>query len=186
MAKDRVTVQEAARRLGIKDDAIRKRIQRGTLEHDKDADGRVYVYLDATHDAWRDTTRYSAKDESKDMAHDTTEDGSKDTAKDGALVEALLDQVDYLRGVIETRDRELEARVEEIRRKDHLLAAALERIPELESPRATSRDGQEAPGEQRDGPETASPRSNGGAAPPQAFQEPVEHRSWWRRFFGIE
>ena len=132
MAKDRVTVQEAARRLGIKDDAIRKRIQRGTLKHDKDADGRVYVYLDATHDAahdaWRDTTRDSAKDESKDMAHDTAEDGSKDTAKDGALVEALLDQVDYLRGVIETRDRELEARVEEIRRKDHLLAAA-ERVP---------------------------------------------------------
>lgn len=40
-AQDRVTIQEAARRLGIKDDAIRKRIQRGTLESEKSQDGRV-------------------------------------------------------------------------------------------------------------------------------------------------
>ena len=42
----RVTVAEAAARLGVKEQAIRKRIQRGTLAHDKDDDGRVYVYLD--------------------------------------------------------------------------------------------------------------------------------------------
>ena len=48
MTKDRITVQEAAKRLRVKDDAIRKRIQRGTLQHDKDPDGRVYVYLDAS------------------------------------------------------------------------------------------------------------------------------------------
>jgi DNA-directed RNA polymerase specialized sigma24 family protein len=41
---DRVTVVEAAARLGVKEQAIRKRIQRGTLTHDKDDDGRVYVY----------------------------------------------------------------------------------------------------------------------------------------------
>jgi hypothetical protein len=29
--QDRVTIQEAAERLGVKEDAIRKRIQRGTL-----------------------------------------------------------------------------------------------------------------------------------------------------------
>ena len=43
---DRVTVAEAAARLGLKEQAIRKRVQRGTLAHDKDDDGRVYVYLD--------------------------------------------------------------------------------------------------------------------------------------------
>jgi len=42
----RVTVAEAAARLGVKEQAIRKRIQRGTLTYDKDDDGRVYVYLD--------------------------------------------------------------------------------------------------------------------------------------------
>lgn len=42
---DRVTIQEAARRLGVSEGAVRKRVARGTLEHDKEDDGRVYVYL---------------------------------------------------------------------------------------------------------------------------------------------
>jgi excisionase family DNA binding protein len=37
--QDRVTIQEAARRLGVKEDAIRKRIQRGTLPHEKTEEG---------------------------------------------------------------------------------------------------------------------------------------------------
>jgi hypothetical protein len=50
MDRDRVTVQEAARRLGVSEQAIRKRVKRGTLEHDKQPDGRVYVYLDGVTD----------------------------------------------------------------------------------------------------------------------------------------
>ena len=38
---ERVTVVEAAAKLGVKEQAIRKRIQRGTLTHDKDDDGPV-------------------------------------------------------------------------------------------------------------------------------------------------
>src|SRR5918993_922055 len=44
---NRFTIQEAARRLGISEGAVRKRVARGTLEHNKEDDGRVYVYLDA-------------------------------------------------------------------------------------------------------------------------------------------
>jgi excisionase family DNA binding protein len=43
---DRLTIQEAARRLGVSEGAVRKRVSRGTLKHHKDEDGRVYVYLD--------------------------------------------------------------------------------------------------------------------------------------------
>ena len=43
---DRLTIQEAARRLGISEGAVRKRVTRKTLRHDKEDDGRVYVYLD--------------------------------------------------------------------------------------------------------------------------------------------
>jgi hypothetical protein len=46
VTQDRVTIQEAARRLGVSEGAIRKRVKRGTLEHDKEQDGRVYVYLE--------------------------------------------------------------------------------------------------------------------------------------------
>jgi hypothetical protein len=44
---DRLTIQEAARRLGISEGAVRKRVTRDSLQHEKDADGRIYVYLDA-------------------------------------------------------------------------------------------------------------------------------------------
>jgi hypothetical protein len=43
---ERVTIQEAARKLGVSEGAVRKRVTRRTLSHDKDPDGRVYVYLD--------------------------------------------------------------------------------------------------------------------------------------------
>jgi hypothetical protein len=43
---DRVTIQDAARLLGISEGAVRKRVKRGALEHDKEPDGRLYVYLD--------------------------------------------------------------------------------------------------------------------------------------------
>ena len=33
--------------LGLTVDAVRKRVKRGTLESEKDADGRLYVFLDA-------------------------------------------------------------------------------------------------------------------------------------------
>ncbi len=42
----RYTVTEAARILGVGTDAVRKRIQRDTIEHER-ADGTVYVWLDA-------------------------------------------------------------------------------------------------------------------------------------------
>jgi hypothetical protein len=44
---DRLTIQEAARRLGISEGAVRKRVARDTLTNDKAEDGRVYVYLDS-------------------------------------------------------------------------------------------------------------------------------------------
>ena len=76
---------------------------------------------------------------------------------DAGLVAELKDRIRYLE--------------EESRRKDHLLAAALERIPPaLEAP---------APAEPREAPETASETGAGGDVPPTE-----ERRSWWRRIFG--
>ncbi len=102
---DRVTVAEAAARLGVKEQAIRKRIQRGTLVHDKDDDGRVYVYLN-------------------------TEDGATGMGTDAGmstLVQNLQDQIAYLR-------QEAEDWKEEARRKDTIIMSLTQRIPELEAP----------------------------------------------------
>jgi hypothetical protein len=61
LERERVTVQEAARQLGITESAVRKRVQRGILRHDKEPDGRLYVYLD-TQDIDRDEIRDSSYD----------------------------------------------------------------------------------------------------------------------------
>ncbi len=164
MTRDRVTVQEAARRLGVKDDAVRKRIQRGTLEHDKDSDGRVYVYLDVTKDeshAGQDTK----------AVWDTSQVSAKDAlvmAKDETISE-LRDQIGFLR-------RELE-------RKDAILMSLTQRIPELEAPSREPALSQEPPGASRSVAEQSEgeePLPGGGGA-----QEGSERpSSWWRRMFG--
>ena len=132
MARDRVTVQEAARRLGIKDDAIRKRIQRGTLEHDKDADGRVYVYLDGAEDGSYDGREGNA---ASDVSHAPTKDAAYD-----ALLESLRNQVGYLRTVLE-EERDDRRRADTIiARLTQANAALAARVPELEAAPAEPQD----------------------------------------------
>jgi len=158
----RYTVPEAANVLGIGTDAVRKRIARGTIPHEKDDDGRVYVYLDTGHDE----------------GHDTQEPSS-------TLVESLREQIGYLQGVIATRDEELRTRSEELRRRDQdlerrdrIIAALTERIPQALEP----------PPEPRESPETieeaqrAEPRSS--TEDPQTTRvEPEERRGFWSRLF---
>ena len=50
MATRRVTMREAADLLGVSNEAIRKRIESGTLRSEVGEDGRRYVYLEAGRD----------------------------------------------------------------------------------------------------------------------------------------
>jgi excisionase family DNA binding protein len=45
--QDALTVAQAAKALGVSQDALRKRIKRGTINYHKAEDGRVYVWMDA-------------------------------------------------------------------------------------------------------------------------------------------
>ena len=140
----RVTVPEAAKRLGVKEGAVRKRIERDTLEYEKSAnDGRVYVYIDVP------PVEDAGYDESYPPGYD-------------ALIRSQQEQIEFLRG--------------ELQRKDHLLAAALERIPAIEPP--------DTPSEPREAPVTASEEEDGTTT--SEPQEPSQRRSWWRAFFGLE
>jgi hypothetical protein len=163
----RYTVPEAARVLGIGTDAVRKRIARDTISHEKDADGRVYVFLDTGHDG--------GHDKGHDKGHDVHEPSPE-------LVESLREQIGYLQGVIATRDEELRTRAEELRRRDQdlerrdrIIAALTERIPQALEPPS---EAQESPETVKEGSERTEPRP----ATVEA-QESVQ-RPWWRRIIG--
>ena len=157
----RVTVVEAAAMLSITPDAVRSRLRRGTLRKDRGPDGEVLVVLDG--DA-------SATDRPTDQP----------TVATVALVEALEEQITYLR-------EQAALWQEEARRKDHLLAAALERIPALEEP-TEARESHVTASEEPYS--THAPPEGYGTSPQEAEQSlhPRERTgsSWWRRFFGIE
>ncbi len=157
---ERVTVPEAAERLGISENALRKRVQRDTVQWERGDDGRVFVYLPT---AGTDQAAAQADDYATDYAGDQP-------VVPVELVESLQEQVGYLRGALETRDKELA----EMRR---LLAGALERIPALEAPPDT-------PPEPRESPQTFSEQQGSGTPPPEDVE--AEKPSWWRRFFGFE
>ena len=135
---DRLTVQEAARHLGISQDAVRQRIRRGSMRHDKDDKGRVYVYLDLT-----DTRPTDVHDASQDAVHDAVHDASRNE-----LITELRDRVRFL-------EAELTDRKEESRRKDHIIAALTQRIPQLE-PASEPREHSENPTEHLDENSTTS------------------------------
>jgi hypothetical protein len=113
---DRQTVPEAARLLGISEGAVRQRINRGTLEHEKDTDGRVYVHV-----------------RNIDGVQDDVQHGAYDLS---TLVESLQDQVQYLR-------QKLDESEEANRENRRLLALQLEHMRALEPPREAP---PEAPG----------------------------------------
>ena len=152
------TVAEAARILGITEGAVRKRVERRRLAAERTADGRLIVYLG------RDTT-----------TTDTTRDRPRPSRGD-RYTRGLEAEVEYLRRQL---DQEREARTEERRRHDTLMAqltqanaALAARIPELESPP----EERESPETVEVAPEGAEPRPAPGGA-----QEGVQRRPWWHR-----
>ncbi len=152
----RVTVSEAAAVMGISVEAVRGRIKRGTIGHERDGD-RVYVILDADQAA-------TGRDQGDDQATDRPE-----------LVELLRAQVEDLRA-------ERDAWRDQARRSDYMASAHFERTRELEGrlreleagpPTASSSEPRESdvsPGPTR--------------TPYDGQQTSAQRRPWWRRMFG--
>ena len=156
----RVPVEDAANILGITANAVRKRIERGTLRSEREGDTR-YVLLDA------DMSRHAAN-MPPGMPGDQI-----------LMVERLESEVAFLRDLLRSRDEELrrerEAREEAERRRDTIIMHMAERIPELEAPlvqQGVSNANVEGAGRGKD---RASDDT----------QIVSEHRGWLRRFFGL-
>jgi hypothetical protein len=147
---ERLTVAQAASSLGITEGAVRSRIKRGTLRTSKEG-GTVFVLLGG----------------GTSQANQTPNIGVP--ADQSELIASLQDQVRYLR---EQLDAEREARTEERRRHDTVVAQLTSKIPAIEAPQ-----------EARESPETPSDAAGDAAAAPPEAEEPVQ-RPWWRRWFG--
>ena len=149
-----VSVQEAAEHLGTTVDAIRKRVQRDTIAHEKDADGRVWILLGT------DRTRH---------ASDQDEAGHRQDSESGPLISEMRGRIEDLREQLEAeRQAHAEAR--------RIIAGLVERIPAIEAPAETPGSPQtveEEPDRARE-PHSATIEA----------QEGTQRRSWWRRMFG--
>ena len=138
-------VKQAAEALDISSEGIRQRIRRGSLESEKDTDGRVYVFL-----------------------NEEDFDGAPYERGTDEMVTRLENEVEFLRKELATRDAE-------IQRRDAVLLSLSEGLKALNPP----------PLEVRESPVSSTEEPGKGTAPSEQ-QEPSQHRSWWRQFFGLE
>lgn len=158
--EDAVPLSEAARRLGIKRDALKQRIRRGTIDAFK-VDGNWFVRPPVQEVGGPRTTGMSPGDVPGtsypgDKGHVTGNTDPQDTGDTIPGTVPYLVLVEQMRG-------EISFLREELRRKDHLLAAFAQRIPELTTSAAQTLAETDVP--------AAAPAS---PTPP----------SWWRRVFG--
>jgi len=153
---DRLTIQEAARRLGISEGAVRKRVTRGTLEHYKDDDGRVYVYLDDGVDKGVDEGVYP---------------------NSNALISRLEDEVAFLRDQVR-RQQEIIAQQAMTMRQ---LTAAPQQEPS-EAPETLEEEPDRAESHSATGgaqESTERPQQRSG------WRAPVDKLPWWQYVLGL-
>jgi len=113
----------------------------------------------------RGTIEYEQDDDSKYYVYLQSTEGVENSVHNN---DALQDHIDTLK-------RELELRNEELRRKDHIIAALTERIPAIEAAPASP--------EPSESPVSHSDDASRGRSPDED-QSPSQHRSWWRRVLG--
>jgi excisionase family DNA binding protein len=168
---ERLTIQEAAHRLGVSESAIRKRIKRGTLKREKTEDGRVLVYIEPSAPGAeevvtpeRDALISQMQERLAFLEHELEVRSEEMRRRDS---DALTQMQERIASLERQLDQEREANSEHRR----LLLRALERIP----PQLEARESPETVEEE---PERAEPKSAMGGA-----QEPAWRR-WRRRWFG--
>jgi molybdopterin converting factor small subunit len=198
----RMTVQEAAAALGITVEAVRGRMHRGKYGREKTEDGRVYVVLTpdqlpnsrerfADRSASAQATVHPESEERSDERSSTVREHSGERED---LVEDLRDHIAFLRAELEARNEEIRRREEEhreeARRKDTIIAQLTQRIPELEAPSKPQEDhvtAPESPTASRE-PSLSDEGETYGTSPQEAEESlhRPRKRSWWRAFFGLE
>lgn len=162
---DTYTTSELVEVLGVGKRRVLQMLERGELEGTKDELGRWLVPAPQVHALLLERQQQDRRKRPKDGG----EEGTPPNPEVGReLQDRLKDEIAFLRGELLRRD---ERHAEEIRRRDHLLAALTQRIPELEPVR-------DAPGA-RVTPSDEPPKGTA----PEPTPKP-QRRPWWRRIVG--
>jgi excisionase family DNA binding protein len=177
-----MTVEEAARTLGIKEESVRKRVRRGTMRFEKAEDGRLYVYVDASQ-----RVQDERLDGPEDVYDDRSVDGTTDQTRE--LIESKDQTIRILQDQLQ---EEREAR----RRADTIIAqltqvdnaALAQRVPELQAPQMRRETAQGAADDAAGAHEQDDTGDYLGDVRPRDTAEfPVRGsltRPWWRRALG--
>jgi hypothetical protein len=179
----RMTVAEAARSLGIKEESVRKRVRRGKMRSEKNESGRLYVYVDGTE---------TAGDERVDKPEALYADQSvnKTRGVSRQLIESKDETIrilqDQLQGEREAR-RRADTIIAQLTQAD---AALAQWTPELEAPQTHEEVAQGAAEDDA----ARGVRGQGGTGDPLGSVRPRDTaefpvrgsltRPWWRRVFG--
>jgi hypothetical protein len=103
-----VDVKQAAEKLGISSEGVRQRIRRGSIESEKDKDGRVYVFV--------------------------PDEGPEAGKSERASERGTDDVLTRLEGEVEFLRRELATRDAEIQRRDAILLSLSEGLKAINPP----------------------------------------------------
>lgn len=156
----RATVDEAARHLGLTVDAVRKRVQRGQIAHEKDAAGRVRIILDIPDNA----------STIQDERPDTTGQAAAGAGAREELLEELRDRVASL-------ERQLQRRGEETERLHQIVAGLAQanaeqartiraiEAPASQEPPEDAETVEEEPERTESQPDAAGPQAGAETAP---------------------
>lgn len=162
--------------MGVTVDAIRKRVQRGTIPHERDDAGRVWVLLQAA----------STMQDMFSTVQDTGQDGTGRLQRE--LLEAKEETIEELKDRVASLERQMEAEREARRRADTIIARLTEANAALaERPRELV-----APEEALDAAETDAEVSEGASPHPDTVgaqtgtrgPEETTRRPWWVKMFG--
>ena len=184
MAEERVSIKEAAERIGVSQDTIRRRLKSGELGGEREKTPQGFV--------WRVELSQEYVGEAA-VGEPSTQDGDRHTdgptlvadllaAKDEIIIR-LDSEVAYLRDQLDQRSREL---AEERERSDVIQQLALNRIPPLSAGEVRTQRSDDQP-QSRTEPQEGSPEVRSeeivSKTTPDTLQ--VETRSWWRRLLGV-
>jgi excisionase family DNA binding protein len=154
-ARRRLTVDQAADQLGVSVDAVRARIKRNTIAHERQG-GRVYVLLDTDQGADQGTTR----------ADHTAE-----------LIATLREQLQAERRANEENRRIIAALTQRIPELPASPGSASSQEPSESPPEATEQPGRVGPQPEVEGAQEPSDALGGPGSG-------TARGSWWRKMFG--